>query len=87
MRTQSVPEREGIAGLVDGAIVLNRDPDGGLSIQLTLGKAGPEHGRGGPLLEIGLSDDSARDLSHFLLSDDGQSLRLNCCVGVQARET
>lgn len=85
-RPSPLPERDHIAGLVDGSIVLKRDADGGLSVQLTLGAGGPEHRRNTPLLEIGLSDDAARDLAHFLLGDDGETLRLDCCVGVRARE-
>lgn len=81
-----LPEKDHIAGLVDGTIALERDVDGNLSLQLTLGPSGPGHRRNSPLLEIGLSDDSARDLSNFLLSDDGQTLRLRCHVGVRARE-
>jgi hypothetical protein len=88
VRTQSspLPARERIAGLVDGSIVLKRESDGSLSLQLTLAPAGPGNRRNSPLLEIGLSDDSARDLSHFLRSDDGHTLRLPCCVGIRARE-
>lgn len=82
-----LPERGHIAGLVDGTITIERDADGGLSLQVTLGPAGPGQQRTSPLLEIGLSDDAARDLSHYLVSDDGQPLRLRCHVGVRARET
>lgn len=89
MLTQSspLPEHDQIAGLIDGSITLKRDADGGLSLQLTPGPTGPEHRRNGPLLEICLSDDSARDLAQFLLNDDGHTLRIHCHVGVRARET
>lgn len=82
-----LPENDHIAGLIDGTLALERDADGSLSLQLTLGPSGPGQRRNSPLLEIGLSDDSARDLSHFLLSDDGHKLRLRCHVGVRARDT
>lgn len=89
MRPQSspLPERDHIAGLVDGVIALQRDADGGLSLQLILAPTDPEDRRNSPLLEIGISDDSARDLSHFLLSHDKPTLRLRCHVGVRARGT
>jgi hypothetical protein len=88
MRGQSspLPEQDHIAGLVDGSFALQRDADGGLSLQLTFGPTDPEHRRNSPLLEIGLSDESARDLLQFLLSEDEPTLRLDCHVGVRARD-
>jgi hypothetical protein len=88
MRSPSlpVPEHDHIAGLVDGSFVLQRDTDGGLSLQLTFGPTDPENRRDSPLLEIGLSDDSTRDLLHFLLTEDEPTLQLHCHVGVRARD-
>jgi hypothetical protein len=88
MRSSSspLPEPDHIAGLVDGSFVLQRDTDGGLSLQLTFGPTDPENRRNSPLLEVGLSDDSTRDLLHFLLSEDEPTLQLHCQLGVRARD-
>lgn len=82
----SMPENDHIAGLVDGSFVLQRDTDGCLSLQLTFGPTDPEHRPSSPLLEIGLSEDSTRDLLHFLLAEGEPTLQLHCHVGVRARD-
>ncbi len=88
MLTQStpMPERDHIAGLIDGSIVLQQDSAGGLSLQVTLGPTGPEHGRHGPLLEIGLAADAVEHLASLLLSDGEKTMTVRCHVGVRARE-
>lgn len=86
MRTHPspVPEREHVAGLVDGLITLSRDIVGSLSIHVTLGSTGAEARPDGAIIEIGLSSDMASQLSRLLLADDGNALHLPCHVGLRA---